>query len=84
MLAIPIHCILLFCFILLFLSMCDTDSKDLGDGFVYDSEHKHIIGKIDIPPTIIWYDYDKYFIVVKQRPKKFHEAIYDKKNMFTH
>ena len=69
----------LCCVILVFLSMCDTDGKDLGNGFDYSSEHKHITGKIDIPPTIIWYDYDKYFIVAKQKPKKFHDAIYDKK-----
>jgi hypothetical protein len=75
MLAIPVYSVLLFCFILYFLSMCDTDSKDLGNDFVYSSEHKHILGKIDIPPAIIWHDYDKYFIVAKQRPKK---------NMFTH
>ncbi len=64
--------------ILFFLQIFDTDSKNLGSGFVYNAEHKHILGKIDIPPTIISYNYDKHFIVVKQKPKEFDEAIYDK------
>jgi hypothetical protein len=68
----------LLCFFLLFSQMCDTDSKNLGGGFVYSAEHKHILGKIDIPPTIISYDYDKNFIVAKQKQKKYNEAIYDK------
>jgi hypothetical protein len=70
--------VLLFCFFLFFSLMCDTDSKDLGNDFVYNAEHKHILGKIDIPPTIISYDFDEHFIVVKQKPKEFDEAIYDK------
>jgi hypothetical protein len=69
---------LLLCIFLFFTLMCDTDSKNLGVGFIYNVEHKHIIGKIDIPPTIISYDYDKHFIIVKQKPKEFNEAIYDK------
>lgn len=75
---IAIASVLLFCLFLFFLQMCDTDSKDLGSGFVYNEEHKHILGKIDIPPTIISYAYDKHFIVAKQKPKAFDEAIYDK------
>jgi hypothetical protein len=58
--------------------MFDTDSKNLGSGFVYNAEHKDIAGKMDIPPTIISYDYDKNFIIAKQKPKEFNEAIYDK------
>ena len=69
--------LLLGCF-LFFSQMCDTDSKDLGSGFVYNAEHKHILGKIDIPPNVISYDYDKYFVVVKQKPTEFTDAIYDK------
>jgi hypothetical protein len=63
---------------LFFGQTCDTDSKNLGCDFIYSSEHKHITGKIDIPPTIISYDYDKHFIIAKQKPKEFDEAIYDK------
>lgn len=67
-----------FFFFFLFLSlMCDTDSKKIGNGFVYNAEQKHIIGKVDIPPTIISYDYNNDFIVAKQKPKKYNEAIYD-------
>lgn len=77
-LKIAVAGVLLLCFFLFFSQMCDTDSKDLGNGFVYNTEHKHILGKIDIPPTVISYDYDKHFIVAKQKPKEFNEAIYDK------
>lgn len=70
--------LLLICFFCFFPQMCDTENKNLGSGFVYNAEHKHILGKIDIPPTIISYNYDKHFIIVKQKPKKNNEAIYDK------
>jgi hypothetical protein len=68
----------LLCFFLFFTLMYNTELRNLGNGFVYDEEHKDIIGKIDIPPTVISYDYDKNFIVAKQKPKEFNEAIYDK------
>ena len=62
------------------LHMCDTNSTNLGSGFTYYEEHKDISGKIDIPPTIISYDYDDDFIVAKQKPKEFNDAIYDKRD----
>jgi hypothetical protein len=37
------------------------------------------MGKIDIPPEVLSYDYDKQFIIVKQKPTKYHYAIYDDK-----
>lgn len=58
--------ILIFISFLFLSQILDTDSKNLGSGFVYDSEHRHITGKIDIPPNIISYDYDKNCIIVKQ------------------
>ena len=70
--------LLILCLFLLFPLMCDTENKNLGSGFVYNAEHKHILGKIDILPTIISYNYDEHFIVAKQRPQKYNEAIYDK------
>ena len=77
---LKIYCgVIFFCLFLIFYIKCDTDSKNLGSGFVYNDKHKHITGKIDIPPTIISYNYDKCFIVAKQKPKEFDEAIYDKK-----
>ena len=72
--------ILLFlCLFLFFSQMCDTDSKNLGNGFVYNAEHKHILGNIDIPPAVVSFDYDKNYIIAKQEPVQFHNAIYDKK-----
>lgn len=70
--------LLLFCIFLFLTLMFDTGSENLGNGFVYNSENKHITGNVDIPPTIISYDYDKHFIIVKQKPKEYNEAIYDK------
>lgn len=70
--------ILIFVLFLFFSQMCDTDSKKLGSGFVYSAEHKDIRGKIDVPPNILSYDYDKKFIIAKQKPKEHDEAIYDK------
>jgi hypothetical protein len=58
--------------------MYDDDSKNLGNDFVYNAEHKHILGKIDIPPTVVSFDYDKHFIIAKQKPTQFHNVIYDK------
>jgi len=71
--------LLLPCLLFLVLSqMCDTDNKDLGRGFVYNAEYKHILGRVDIPPTIISYNFNMHFIVAKQKPKRFDDAIYDK------
>ncbi|MEE3417576.1 MAG: hypothetical protein VZR53_19820 [Prevotella sp.] len=50
----------------------------MGDNYIYDSEHQHIIGAIDIPPVVKEYKYDKRFIVAKQLPEAFDYAIYDK------
>lgn len=44
------------CFFLLFSYIFDMDSEDLGGGFVYNSEQRHILGKIDIPPSIVSFD----------------------------
>lgn len=70
--------ILLFCLFLVFSLLYDDNTKNLGSGFKYDTNRKDILGKIDIPPTIISFDYDKHFIIAKQRPTEFHHAIYDK------
>ncbi len=70
--------ILLMCLFVLFSQIFDMEVIKLGDGFIYSIGHKHILGtSIDVPPTIISYAYDKHYIVAKQRPKRFNEAIYD-------
>jgi hypothetical protein len=33
-----------------------------------------IFGNVDIPQTILSYDYDKQFIIVKQKPRKYPNA----------
>ncbi|MCF8358424.1 MAG: hypothetical protein K9H26_06670 [Prolixibacteraceae bacterium] len=68
----------LFCLLLFFSLMFDKDSKNLGANFTYDAEHNHILGEIDIPPTVISYDHNKHFIIVKQKPTEFQNIIYDK------
>ncbi len=60
------------------LSLFPSDEVKLGDNYIYDSEHQHIIGAIDIPPVVKKYKYDKRFIVAKQLPEAFDHAIYDK------
>ena len=67
-------------FIFLLLLSGYTDCTDLGSGFSYYDDNKHILGKIDIPPTIISYDYDDDFIVAKQKPQEFNYAIYNKRD----
>jgi hypothetical protein len=66
-------------FILFIPQNCDTDSKRLGNGFVYNAEHKHITGEIDIPPYVLSFDYDKEYVIAKQKPKEYNEVIYDKR-----
>ncbi len=70
--------LILFLYLMLSLT-CDFDSTDLGSNFIYNDEHRHIIGKVDIPPRIISYDYDNQFIIVKQKPDKYNNVIYDKR-----
>ena len=72
---------------LLYLIWCSlsSDDKRLGKGYVYDPEHRAILytrpGELknsDIPPYVLGYNYDRYFIVARQKPKKFYEEIYGK------
>lgn len=52
---------------------------NLGNDFFYDGTQKHILGVVDIPPRVLEYNLNDEYIIVKQLPKKFHEAIYDDK-----
>ena len=72
---------------LLYLIWCSlsSDDKRLGKGYVYDPEHRAILytrpGELknsDIPPYVLGYNYDRCFIVARQKPKKFYEEIYGK------
>ncbi len=68
--------ILLLLFLILFFSLFFyTGTKKLGNNITYDEERKDIFGKVDIPPTILSYDYDKQFIIVKQKPEKYPNAV---------
>ena len=62
----------------LVLSLLPHDEVKLGHNYIYDAEHQHILGTIDIPPVVNYYKYNKRFIVAKQSPKAFTDAIYDK------
>lgn len=63
---------------LLLSTLFNTNSKDLGDGFIYNGDNRHILGPIDIPPpNIITYNYDEHFITVKQKPQAYDNVIYD-------
>lgn len=72
---------------LLYLIWCSlsSDDKRLGKGYVYYPEHRAILytrpGELknsDIPPYVLGYNYDRYFIVARQKPEKFYEEIYGK------
>ena len=48
--------------IFFYFSLFPNDEIKLGDNYIYDAEHQHIIGKIDIPPVVNNYKYNKRFI----------------------
>lgn len=54
------------------------EEVSLGSDFYYGS-HKHILGDVDIPPRVLEYNLNDEYIIVKQLPKKYHDAIYDDK-----
>jgi hypothetical protein len=62
----------------LVLSLFSHDEVKLGNNYIYDTEHQHILGTIDIPPVVKKYKYNRRFIVAKQSPKNFDDVIYDK------
>lgn len=67
-----------FCICLTILSLCSSPNISLGNGFVYNDECFHIIGKdFDIPPEIQKYEYDDTFIVLSQRPTYYYDDMYD-------
>ena len=72
---------------LLYLIWCSlsSDDKRLGKGYVYDPEHRAILytrpGELknsDNPPYVLGYNYDRCFIVARQKPQEFYEEIYGK------
>lgn len=69
--------------VLLIFKRCETSFLyvswyELGCGYAYDDEVKHITGgrSKSIPPRVISYNYSDSFIVVKQIPKEIEDAIY--------
>ena len=56
------------------------NSEDLGGGYTYYSEQKMICGKFQIPPTILDYRYNSEMIIVKQRPTKYKDIMYNDYN----
>ena len=70
--------IILLLFLFLFLTfMCDTGVLKLGKGFVYYHEIKAILGKTDIPPTVLSFDYNRNYIIVKQKPEESNCGLYN-------
>lgn len=59
-------------------SLLPHDEVKLGNNYIYDAEHQHILGAIDIPPVVDNYKHNRRFIVAKQSPTAFTDAIYDK------
>ena len=71
---------LLFISIGIIFSLLSNDEVKLGNNYVYDSECRHITGKIDIPPVVDSYKFNKRYIVAKQSPTPYDNVIYDKMN----
>lgn len=72
--------ILLIIMLLLFQNCSNDFTKDLGDGYFYrfeGGELNDILGKGDIPATVLEYAFDDSFIIAKQKPKLPQDPLYD-------
>ena len=45
--------IILIIGIVVFFSLSSNNDIKLGNNYVYDPEHRHIVGEIDIPPVLL-------------------------------
>lgn len=76
---------MVFC-VALILQCCTSDyTENLGGGYFFRNEGgdlKDILSKEpkggEIPSTVIAFDYDKNFIIAKQRPKLPQDILYEK------
>mgnify|MGYP001255448171 FL=1 len=76
---------MVFC-VAVILQCCTSDyTENLGDGYFFRNEGgdlKDILSKEpkggEIPSTVIAFDYDKNFIIAKQRPKLPQDILYEK------
>lgn len=76
---------MVFC-VAVILQCCTSDyTENLGDGYFFRNEGgdlKDILSKEpkggEIPSTVIAFDYDKNFIIAKQRPKLSQDILYEK------
>ena len=76
---------MVFC-IALILQCCTSDyTENLGGGYFFRNEGgdlKDILSKEpkggEVPSTVIAFDYDKNFIIAKQRPKLPQDILYEK------
>ena len=75
--SIQIILIIFVCLLGALLIFGDNDTIKLSGGYTYSQERRHILGKHDIPPKVISYDYDRDFIIVKQKPQRFDNVIYN-------
>jgi hypothetical protein len=82
---ITYHSFLFMCLFCLIFNACSDYSKNLGDGYTYVHEgsgancifHEYPAKGGEIPPDVISYDYDKKFIIAKQKPNEF-DCAYEK------
>lgn len=79
---------LLFACLFLFIYLASQPyTVKFSKDFYYDYESNSIFGKIeliDIPPEILEFNYDKKFVIVKQRPKYINDSIYDYPKDYTY
>jgi hypothetical protein len=71
----------IFIIILLLFQNCSNDfTKDLGDGYFYrfeGGELNDILGKGEIPATVLEYAFNDDFIIAEQKPKLPQDPLYD-------
>lgn len=71
-----ILCALITFFVVLSFHVC-TDEEKLPGGFVYNSQRKDIIGKFDIPSTIVNHEFNNDYIFIEQVPQYPIQALYN-------
>lgn len=71
----------LFSILYVFYGFITYDGMEKIDkNFCYATESLAIVGKdnlIDVPPYVKFYCYDKFFVLVKQRPHYFYDDIFE-------
>jgi hypothetical protein len=69
---VKLYLSIIFAAVLIFQSCSSDYTKNLGNGYFYRFEGgdmNDILGKGEIPATVVSYDFDDDFIIAKQKPR---------------